>query len=105
MTGLIPGQEYDPDDIERAKKRLDRLGVFSTKQIKEAAYVTPDGQLPLDVIVRENKLGHRNTVVFSPVFGRMDNLQLAEWILKENLPVRLQLQMHKYIWPPDKRGV
>ena len=56
MTGLIPGQEYDPDDIERAKKRLDRLGVFSTKQIKEAAYVTPDGQLPLDVIVRENKL-------------------------------------------------
>ena len=30
---------------------------------------------------------------------------LAEWILDDRLPVRMQLQMHKHIWPPDARGV
>ncbi len=45
------------------------------------------------------------TILFSPVFGRMDPRHLAEWILEENLPVRLQLQLHKYIWDPEMRGV
>ncbi len=44
-------------------------------------------------------------VLFSPVFGVMDNLQLAEWILRDALPVRFQIQMHKYIWHPLQRGV
>ncbi|MBL0174941.1 MAG: radical SAM protein [Ignavibacteria bacterium] len=44
-------------------------------------------------------------IIFSPVFGRLDNRALAEWILKDKLPVRMQLQMHKYIWEPDARGV
>ena len=56
-------------------------------------------------IVGEKQLGKKNTVLFSPVFGHLDNVLLAEWILKENLPVRMQLQMHKYIWEPDRRGV
>jgi 7-carboxy-7-deazaguanine synthase len=42
---------------------------------------------------------------FSPVFGKMTPLQLAESILKDRLPVRMQLQMHKFIWPPNQRGV
>jgi 7-carboxy-7-deazaguanine synthase len=44
-------------------------------------------------------------VLFSPVFGALDVRQLAEWILADRLPVRFQLQMHKYIWAPDMRGV
>lgn len=44
-------------------------------------------------------------VLFSPVFGRLDPQQLADWILQENLPVRFQLQLHKYIWDPQMRGV
>jgi len=44
-------------------------------------------------------------VLFSPVFGVMDNLQLSEWILRDNLPVRFQVQLHKYIWEPNTRGV
>ena len=35
----------------------------------------------------------------------MNPRELAEWILSDRLPVRLQLQAHKYIWPPDTRGV
>ncbi len=56
MTGLIPGQEYDPDDLEKARKRLDRLGVFSTRKIEEAKAVSANGLLPLNVIVSERKL-------------------------------------------------
>lgn len=44
-------------------------------------------------------------VHFSPVFGRCRNADLAAWILADRLPVRFNLQLHKYIWPPDARGV
>jgi 7-carboxy-7-deazaguanine synthase len=44
-------------------------------------------------------------VLFSPVFGSLDVRALAEWILADRLPVRFQLQMHKYVWAPDMRGV
>jgi len=47
----------------------------------------------------------RCVVLFSPVFGRLDPRELAEWILADRLPVRFQLQMHKHIWSPDMRGV
>ena len=55
--------------------------------------------------VREHGLADRHTVLFSPVFGELDPLALAEWILADRLPVRYQLQMHKLIWPPATRGV
>jgi 7-carboxy-7-deazaguanine synthase len=46
-----------------------------------------------------------NAVLLSPVFGRLEPASLASWILEDRLPVRMQLQMHKHIWPPDTRGV
>lgn len=56
-------------------------------------------------IVAQYRLVERCTVLFSPAFGSLDLRQLAEWILADRLPVRFQLQMHKYIWAPDMRGV
>ncbi|HWK11024.1 MAG TPA: radical SAM protein [Vicinamibacterales bacterium] len=57
-------------------------------------------------IVRERALHERcGAVLFSPVHGVMNNRELAEWILEDRLPVRLQLQAHKYIWDPSTRGV
>lgn len=44
-------------------------------------------------------------VLISPVHGVLDPRTLAGWILADRLPVRLQLQLHKYIWHPDTRGV
>ncbi len=44
-------------------------------------------------------------IYFSPVFGEIDPKLLAEMILKDNLPVRMQLQLHKHIWHPKTRGV
>lgn len=47
----------------------------------------------------------RNPVHFSPLAGRMDPALLARWILEDRLPVRLQLPIHKILWPDGKRGV
>lgn len=44
-------------------------------------------------------------VLMSVVFGELEPLQLADWILEDKLNVRFQLQMHKYIWNPEMRGV
>jgi len=55
--------------------------------------------------VREHGLTDRHTVLFSPVFGELDPQALAEWILADRLPVRFQLQVHKFIWDPATRGV
>lgn len=46
-----------------------------------------------------------DTVIFSPVFGTLEPRHLAKWILRDGLPVRLGLQLHKFIWEPDARGV
>ena len=45
------------------------------------------------------------TVLFSPIFGRIEPRQIVEWILEDKLPVRFQLQMHKFIWDPKQKGV
>ncbi len=55
--------------------------------------------------VEERGLADRFTVHFSPVFGEMDRRRLAEWILEDGAPVRLNLQIHKFIWDPETRGV
>lgn len=44
-------------------------------------------------------------IIFSPVFGQLPPRQLAEWILRDNLDVRVGLQIHKFIWDPDAHGV
>jgi 7-carboxy-7-deazaguanine synthase len=48
---------------------------------------------------------HCRAVLFSPIFGRIDPREIVEWILADRLPVRFQLQMHKFIWTPTQRGV
>ncbi len=45
------------------------------------------------------------TVHFSPVFGKLEPKDLAEWIKEDRLDVRVHLQLHKIIWEPDQRGV
>jgi 7-carboxy-7-deazaguanine synthase len=56
-------------------------------------------------IVKRYSLGERCPVLFSPVYGSLDLQPLAEWILADRLPVRVQMQLHKLIWDPETRGV
>jgi 7-carboxy-7-deazaguanine synthase len=55
--------------------------------------------------VAEHGLLAKHTVLFSPVFGDLEPVELAQWILADGLPIRMQLQMHKFIWDPAARGV
>ena len=56
--------------------------------------------------VRTHNLDERcGCVLFSPIFGRIEPRAIVEWILEDRLPVRFQLQMHKFIWDPKKTGV
>jgi len=54
--------------------------------------------------VRGRGLLDRCPVIFSPVHGRLDPADLAEWILADGLDVRLGLQLHKLLWPDEPRG-
>lgn len=66
----------DRDDYNWAKKIIDRYNVIK-----------------------------RCNILISPVFGEIEPRELAEWILEDNLNVRLQIQLHKLIWHPEMRGV
>ena len=56
-------------------------------------------------ILKQHEMQGRAHVLFSPVSDRLHPQGLAEWILQEKLNVRLQLQIHRYIWPDRRRGV
>ena len=56
-------------------------------------------------LVRARSLAERSLVLFSPVHGVLAPGVLAGWILEDGLPVRLQVQLHKYLWPGLERGV
>ena len=57
-------------------------------------------------LMREHRLTERPfSLLFSTVFTRLHPRQLAEWIIADRLPVRFQLQQHKYVWDPEARGV
>ena len=55
--------------------------------------------------IKKYSLDKKWTVLVSPVFNKIELKELADWILRDNLNVRLQLQMHKYIWDPETRAV
>ena len=57
-------------------------------------------------IIAKHRLEDRcGAVLLSPVHGKLDPRHLALWMLDDGLNARLQLQMHKFIWPPQARGV
>ena len=58
-----------------------------------------------EVLTREGLGAKVSGVLFSPVHGVLDPKTIAEWVLADRLPVRVQLQAHKYIWGADVRGV
>ena len=56
--------------------------------------------------IREHALETRcKAVLLSPVFGSVEPRDIVDWMLEDALPARFQLQMHKFIWPPEARGV
>jgi 7-carboxy-7-deazaguanine synthase len=76
-----------------------------TDEVKFVIADRADFEYARDVVRRYELAGRAGAVLFSPVHGVLAPDQLAAWILADRLPVRLQLQAHKYIWGADARGV
>ncbi len=56
-------------------------------------------------IISEYDLKDKSEILFSVVFGELEPVSLVNWIIEDKLDVRYQLQMHKYIWHPETKGV
>jgi 7-carboxy-7-deazaguanine synthase len=56
-------------------------------------------------VIRERHLGERTEVLLSPSHGQVNPRDLVAWMLRDQIPARLNLQLHKYIWSPETKGV
>ena len=56
-------------------------------------------------MLNKYSLNKKCSILFSPTFGKIDPSLIVEWILEGDIPVRMQLQMHKHIWESEGKGV
>jgi 7-carboxy-7-deazaguanine synthase len=77
----------------------------SRDEVKFVMGSREDYEWSRDKVQRYDLSRRSHAVLFSPIFGRIDPREIVEWILADNLNVRFQLQMHKFIWSPTQRGV
>ena len=82
---------------------LERLAAHD--EVKFVIRDRADYEFARDVLQRHELDRRCAAVLLSPVHRVLDPLQLAAWSLEDRLPVRLQLQLHKYVWGDDARGV
>lgn len=87
-----------PGSGEVARNRMENLALLrADEQIKFVICNRADFEWSRDLL-RQKTLNEVCTVLFSPSFGQIEARDLAQWILDERLPVRLQVQLHKYLW-------
>jgi len=113
-SGALPVDAVDPRVVkvmdlktpgsgEAEKNRYENLDALGhNDQIKFVICDRADYEWARELIAR-HRLSEVCELLFSPSHGRQDPTQLAEWILADRLPVRLQLQLHKQLWG-DERG-
>jgi len=88
--------------------RMDWGNVDRLSRADEVKFVIKDRadyDYAKDVVSRYHLHDKVAAIHFSPVHGVLDPKTLSEWVLADGIPVRVQLQVHKYIWSPDTRGV
>jgi len=94
--GSGEAHRMDWSNIERLQPR---------DEVKFVIADRADYEYARDALARHVLADRVTAVLFSPVHGVLDARTLAEWVLADSLAVRVQLQVHKYIWAPDTRGV
>ncbi|MGI9240536.1 MAG: radical SAM protein [Verrucomicrobiales bacterium] len=95
-----------PSSGEQMKNRLANLPHLAEKDEVKFVIGSEEDYLWARGMVREHGLTERcGTVLFSPVFGKIEARDIVDWIVRDKLGVRFQLQMHKFIWEPTKQGV
>ena len=91
-----------PDSGESGKNRWENIALLGAHdEIKFVLASESDYAWAVDVLKREH-LAERCTVLFSPVQGQLSPTTLAEWVVRDHLPVRFQLQLHKVLWGSER---
>jgi 7-carboxy-7-deazaguanine synthase len=95
-----------PGSGECARNRLQNLALLGARdELKFVLKDRTDYLWARDLILRERVIGRVHEVLLSPVHGVLDPSELVAWTLADRLEVRVQLQLHKYIWGQDAQGV
>lgn len=95
-----------PGSGESARNHQENLDLLSSRdEVKFVIRDRADYEFARDLVARHHLVERTAAVLFSPVHAVLAPRVLAEWILADELQVRLQLQTHKYIWGADVRGV
>jgi 7-carboxy-7-deazaguanine synthase len=95
-----------PGSGEVHRNRLENIECLTQRDEVKFVIGSQEDYLWSKQMVEEHRLAERcRCVLFSPVFDRIEPRQIVEWLLEDQLPVRFQLQLHKFIWAPDTRGV
>ena len=98
-------------DLKCPSSKMEKKNLYSNID-----YLKPDDEVKFVIGSREDyewskakvaefSLNRKAAVLFSVVFNELEPLTLVKWILEDKLNVRYQLQMHKFIWEPDTKGV
>ena len=98
-------------DLKCPSSEMEKKNLFenidylkSTDELKFVIGNREDYDWTLDVLNKYD-LEKKCNILFSVVFGKLEPIQLVNWILEDKLKVRFQLQMHKFIWHPETKGV
>jgi 7-carboxy-7-deazaguanine synthase len=95
-----------PGSGESARNRLENLALLTPRdQVKFVLADRVDYEWARALIVREQLSTRVAEVLLSPVHGELEPEQLVAWVLEDVLDVRVQVQLHKYIWGRDAQGV
>ncbi len=115
--GHLPLKEIDPRVHKIMDLKCPSSGMQQHNDLENVQYLTANDEVKFvvgnradfdwacDIIVRYNLPARVGVVLFSPVFRAIAYSDLARWVLDCGLPVRMQLQLHKVIWPGVIRGV
>lgn len=91
-----------PDSGEAEKNRWENIPLLNGHdEVKFVLASEADYAWASDVVKRE-RLADRCAVLFSPVQGQLSPAMLAEWVVRDQLPVRFQLQLHKVLWGSER---
>jgi len=94
-----------PSSGEEPRNHYDNLGgLIARDEVKFVIQSRADFDW-CKSILKQYSIPEKAQVLFSPVYEKLDLKDLAKWILEDNLPVRLQTQLHKVIWSKDAIGV
>ncbi len=109
-SGAMSVAEVDPRVVKVLDLKTPGSGEMGRNDYDNIGYLTVQDQVKFVICDRDDyewarfKLdelglaGRINDILFSPSFGQQDATELADWILEDRLPVRLQLQLHKLLW-------